>query len=91
MLVLLALTCGPRRWAEVRRAVDGISEKMLAQTLKAFVDDGFVIRDQKPVMPPHVEYTLTTAGREVAELLEPLVARLTRHAEGNGPVRDKTS
>lgn len=80
VLVLLALAGGTRRWSELLRAIDGISEKMLAQTLRTLAEDGFVARDQKPVVPPHVEYTLTAAGRDVAELLGPLLERLREHA-----------
>lgn len=80
VLVMLALAGGTRRWSELLRAVDGISEKMLAQTLRTLAADGFVTRDQKPVVPPHVEYALTDAGREVAALLGPLTQRLYEHA-----------
>jgi DNA-binding HxlR family transcriptional regulator len=74
VLVLLALTDGTLRWSALRRAVDGVSEKMLAQTLKTLEADGFVLRDARPVIPPHVEYSLTPRGRELADVLVPLVA-----------------
>lgn len=45
----------------------GVSEKMLAQSLKALVQDGFVLRVSYPVVPPFVEYSLTPMGEEVAE------------------------
>ncbi|WP_051606817.1 winged helix-turn-helix transcriptional regulator [Microbacterium sp. CH12i] len=79
MLALLVLSDGTRRWSEIRRALDGVSEKMLAQCLQALVEDGFILREQKPTMPPHVEYSLTKDGREVTALLLPLVERVATH------------
>jgi DNA-binding HxlR family transcriptional regulator len=66
-IVLAALRERPYRFAELRRAVDGISEKMLSQTLRALERDGLVDRLARPVVPPHVEYRLTPAGIECAE------------------------
>jgi DNA-binding HxlR family transcriptional regulator len=67
VLVLAALLERSYRFSELRRAVGGVSEKMLAQTLQTLERDGFVHRDAKPVIPPRVDYTLTPLGREVAE------------------------
>jgi DNA-binding HxlR family transcriptional regulator len=61
------------RFSQLRREIGGVSEKMLAQTLDALVQDGFVLRRALPVIPPHVEYSLTPMGREIAERLEVLV------------------
>ena len=47
---------------------------MLIQTLQTLEADGLVLRTAHPVVPPHVEYTLTDAGHEAAELLAPLVS-----------------
>jgi len=80
-LVLVALSEGPRRWSELRRRAEGISEKMLAQTLKTLEQDGFVDRDAHPVIPPRVDYSLTDRGRELAALLVPLVAWVAEHAD----------
>ncbi|MGN0063192.1 MAG: winged helix-turn-helix transcriptional regulator [Nocardioides sp.] len=74
VLVLVSLAERPHRWSELRRRAEGISEKMLAQTLKTLEADGLVHRDQQPVMPPRVDYSLTAAGQEVAALLTPLLA-----------------
>ena len=55
-LVLLALGEGEAlRWSELRRRAEGVSEKMLAQTRRTLAADGLVVRDAKPVVPPHVE------------------------------------
>ncbi|MBB6242132.1 MULTISPECIES: helix-turn-helix domain-containing protein [unclassified Rhodanobacter] len=67
VLVLLVLLDGMHRFSELRRKVGGVSEKMLSQTLQLLEGDGFLQRKSLPVMPPHVEYTLTPLGREVAE------------------------
>ncbi|QRN98078.1 helix-turn-helix transcriptional regulator [Archangium violaceum] len=72
VLVLVALLEGTHRFSELRRKVGGVSEKMLAQTLQALEADGFVRREVFPVIPPHVEYSLTPLGQEVAERVEGL-------------------
>jgi DNA-binding HxlR family transcriptional regulator len=73
VLILVALSEGEQRWSELRRRADGISEKMLAQTLKTLERDGLVSRRAQPVIPPRVDYSLTDKGYELAELLVPLV------------------
>jgi DNA-binding HxlR family transcriptional regulator len=81
VLILVALTEGPQRWGELRRRAEGISEKMLAQTLKTLERDGFVDREAHPVIPPRVDYSLTERGVELASLLMPLVAWVADHAD----------
>jgi DNA-binding HxlR family transcriptional regulator len=66
VLVLAALLTRTYRFSELRRTVGGVSEKMLAQTLQTLERDGFVLREAKAVVPPHVEYSLTAAGAEAA-------------------------
>ena len=65
-LVLIALADGTLRFAQVKRRVDGISERMLAQTLQVLESDHLVLRVAHDVVPPHVDYSLTPLGREVA-------------------------
>ncbi|MDT4913925.1 MAG: hypothetical protein QOC66_3053 [Pseudonocardiales bacterium] len=73
-LVLAALQHGPVRFNDLRRRVDGVSQKVLAQTLQALERDGFVNRHQLTVFPLRVEYTLTPSGQDVtAKLLELIV------------------
>ncbi|MFF9347947.1 winged helix-turn-helix transcriptional regulator [Streptomyces sp. NPDC014734] len=67
VLVLAALLERSYRFSELRREVGGVSEKMLAQTLRTLERDGFVHRDAAPVIPPRVDYSLTALGREAAE------------------------
>lgn len=81
VLVLLALSEGdPLRWSELRRRAQGVSEKMLAQTLRTLQADGLVHRDARPVVPPHVEYSLTTSGEELAAHLVPLMNWIAGHS-----------
>ncbi|MGW5241840.1 winged helix-turn-helix transcriptional regulator [Monashia sp. NPDC004114] len=80
-LVLLALAEGDSlRWSELRRRAEGVSEKMLAQTLRTLEADGLVDRDARPVVPPHVEYSLTPRGQELADRLVPLMDWIAEHA-----------
>ncbi len=81
VLLLVALSEETLRWGELRRRVQGISEKMLAQTLRILEADGFVHREAHPTIPPHVEYSLTDQGREIAVLLIPLMQWIVQHAE----------
>ncbi len=73
VLVLVALLAGTHRFSELRRKINGVSERMLAQTLQVLEADGFVDRRSLPVVPPHVEYSLTPLGVEVAEKVRNLV------------------
>jgi len=66
VLVLMVLVEGTMRFSEIRKKVNGVSEKMLAQTLQGLETDGFLKRKSFPVVPPHVEYSLTPLGEEVA-------------------------
>lgn len=65
-LVMVALATGGHRFAELRRKVGGVSERMLSQTLKDLEADGFVLRTAHPVVPPHVDYVLTPLGMQAA-------------------------
>ena len=71
-LVLLALGEGTFRFNALRRKVDGVSEKMLSQTLQALERDGMLTRDVVTAIPPRVEYELTPLGAAVAERLRAL-------------------
>ncbi|MBB6171899.1 DNA-binding HxlR family transcriptional regulator [Nocardiopsis mwathae] len=76
VLVLAALKDGPYRFNALRRRVDGVSEKMLSQTLHALERDGLVIRDVQQQIPPRVEYRLTPLGADTAGKLLDLVGLL---------------
>src|SRR5438046_8264673 len=62
-LVIQILASGTMRYAELQRAIGGISQKMLTQTLRSLERDGLVQRTVHPVVPPKVEYSLTKLGR----------------------------
>jgi DNA-binding HxlR family transcriptional regulator len=62
VLILVALRDGTHRFSDLRRKMGGVSEKMLAQSLQALEQDGFINRVSYPVVPPHVEYSLTPLG-----------------------------
>ena len=81
VLILLSLSEGEQRWSELRRRAEGISEKMLAQTLKTLERDGLVLRKAQPVIPPHVDYSLTARGYELTALLVPLVTWAFNNAD----------
>ncbi|MEL3946340.1 winged helix-turn-helix transcriptional regulator [Streptomyces alboflavus] len=75
--VLISLRNTDLRFYELRESIRGISEKMLAQTLRALVQDGLVWREVEPTTPPQVTYGLTEFGREVGEPLTELFDRIT--------------
>ncbi|MFZ4603328.1 MAG: winged helix-turn-helix transcriptional regulator [Caulobacterales bacterium] len=66
VLVLIGLRNETVRFSVLRRRIGGISERMLTQTLQQLETDGFVARRAYKVVPPHVEYSLTPIGEEVA-------------------------
>ncbi|SLL99191.1 MULTISPECIES: helix-turn-helix domain-containing protein [unclassified Actinoplanes] len=72
-LALAALHDGTYRFNALRRRVDGVSEKMLAQTLQALERDGLVRREVQATIPPRVEYSLTPFGERVAAKFKELI------------------
>ena len=81
VLVLVALSEGTQRWGELRRNVAGISEKMLASTLKTLEADGLIRRTAYPEVPPRVEYDLTSLGDDLMRRMLPLMSWVAEHAE----------
>lgn len=79
VLIVGALREAPHRTGQLRRAIDGISQKMLTQTLRALERDGLVARRDFGTNPPAVEYALTPLGQSLAQIVDAL--RLW--AEGN--------
>ena len=67
VLVLRCLSDGVHRFSELKQRIEGVSEKMLSQTLKTLEHDGFILRTVYPVVPPKVEYQLTILGAQAAE------------------------
>lgn len=66
LLVLYALSTGTLRSSQLRARVEGISQKMLTQTLRTLERDGLVSRQTYPTVPPKVEYSLTPLGSSLA-------------------------
>lgn len=95
-LVIGLLAERPHRFGELRRRIDGISQKMLTQTLRSLERDGLVARRSEATVPVTVEYSLTTTGQTLVPVLaavrdwaeahvpEILAAR-ERHEAGSGP------
>lgn len=81
VLVLVALSDRSLRWGELRRVVEGISEKMLASTLRTLEQDGLVLREATPSIPPRVDYSLTPLGHELSARLLPLMEWVVGHAD----------
>lgn len=71
ILIVATLGDGPRRFSELKRAVDGISQRMLTLTVRGLERDGLITRTVTPSIPPRVDYALTELGRS---LLEPVKA-----------------
>lgn len=78
VLVLRSLSDGVLRFSELRKRIEGVSEKMLAQTLKTLEQDGFILRTVYPEVPPKVEYQLTFLGAQAAEKLNYLIGWIER-------------
>lgn len=81
VLVVGALTRGPMRFSELSRRIDGVSQKMLTQTLRGLERDGLVTRTVHPEVPPRVEYELTATGRTLTEPLAALDAWARAHID----------
>jgi DNA-binding HxlR family transcriptional regulator len=71
-LCLMALGEGDHRFGALRRKVDGVSEKMLSQTLQVLERDGLIERRAQETIPPRVDYSLTDLGAEIASRLRDL-------------------
>ncbi len=93
LLTLRALLEGPRRYSDLRRRLQGVSERMLAQTLRELEGDGLISRRSWPEVPPRVEYSLTPLGAEAAEKLrgvaEWVEENLPRFQPGTPPEADQ--
>src|SRR5260370_17576238 len=73
ILALFALRNGKRRFAELRREISGVTEKMLIQTLRDLERDGIVARKVYPKVPPKVEYSISELGWSLAPVLDAII------------------
>ncbi len=82
VLVMRVLMTGTKRFSEIRREIEGISERMLTQTLQQLEQDGMVHRKSYNTVPPHVEYTLTEYGKQAGAKISDLVDWLEENLNG---------
>lgn len=82
VLLLIALRGGTMRFAELRRKVNGVSERMLAKSLQQLESHHLLVRRSYPVVPPHVEYTLTALGRQAADRMASLTDWIEENVHG---------
>src|SRR5579871_7038306 len=93
VLIVTRLGNGPRRFNELRRAIGGISQRMLTLTLRGLERDGLITRTAFPTIPPRVDYALTALGRDLlvpvsalgtwAIRNQPKIARAREKFDGN--------
>lgn len=79
VLIIVLLGAGPLRFNEIKRGVEGISQRMLTLTLRGLERDGLVKRTQFPTIPPRVDYELTRLGRSLWTAVQPLGAWAQDH------------
>ncbi|MBB1154441.1 MULTISPECIES: winged helix-turn-helix transcriptional regulator [Amycolatopsis] len=72
MLVIMSLEDKTLRFSELRSRIEGVSQKMLTQTLRGMESDGFVLRTVYPTVPVTVEYSLTDLGESLAKTVDVL-------------------
>ena len=72
-LVLVSLHSGTKRFRELHRSIDGVSERMLTKTLQELEADGMLIRKSYNTVPPQVDYTLTEFGSQASNKMSELV------------------
>ncbi len=82
-IILFNLLAGTKRYSELRRSIGTITEKVLIQQLKQLEQDGLVIRRSRPVVPPHVTYELSNAGRDLYSVLFEMAKWATAHGESS--------
>lgn len=79
--LMWVLGAGPQRFGQIRRMLDGVSEKVLAENLRHLESAGVVHREIYPEVPPRVEYSLTSRGEELRQALVPLEEWGDRHRD----------
>lgn len=97
VMVVMFLSDGPRRFNELKRLIDGISQRMLTLTLRGLERDGLVTRTVTPSIPPRVDYELTDLGRSLqkhavalatwAHENQPAIEDARRRFDGEAPIQ----
>jgi len=80
---------GPKRFSEIKRTIDGISQRMLTLTLRGLERDGLVTRTVFPTVPPRVDYELTELGRTLLEPVRALASWATEHRQAIQDARNR--
>lgn len=70
LLILRDILTGPKRFGELQRSLDGISQKVLTDNLRSMESDGILIRKVFPEVPPHVEYSLSELGNTIRPIIK---------------------
>lgn len=89
MLILPLLKQRPYRNSELLRAVDGISQKVLTETLRDFEAHGLVVRHDYGTVPPKVDYRVTDLGRTLADAMDVLDQWVVKHYHEIAAARDR--
>lgn len=89
MLVVTVLADGPRRFSELRREIEPISQRMLTLTLRSLERDGLVTRTVTPSIPPRVDYALTELGRSLQQPVTALAQWAVEHLELIGAAQNR--
>ncbi|MBD2034545.1 helix-turn-helix transcriptional regulator [Leptolyngbya sp. FACHB-321] len=90
-LIIMALAQDTKRYGELHRKIDGISQKMLTQTLRQLEGSGLIHRKVHPVVPPMVEYSLTLLGETLVEPLKALCSWAAEHFHEVEAAREQAS
>ncbi|MEU9027142.1 helix-turn-helix domain-containing protein [Streptomyces sp. NPDC048383] len=88
VLVIVELATGPRRFRELQRALDGISQRMLTLTVRRLERDGLVVRTVYPTVPAQVDYRLTGTGADLTHLVKALADWSLAHRAEIAEARD---
>lgn len=88
-MLIVALSKKPRRFNEIKRETNGISQRMLTLTLRGLERDGLVKRTQYPTIPPRVDYELTVLGCSLQKAIEPLYLWTQNHVKHIAKARAK--
>src|SRR5438270_13466136 len=88
LLLIQHLSAGPRRFSDLKRMVEGISQRMLTLTLRHLERDGLVSRTVYPTVPPRVDYELTPLGRTLREPVGALASWAGKNREKMQSARD---
>jgi DNA-binding HxlR family transcriptional regulator len=89
VLVIGLLEEGPRRFSEIKRTIEGVSQRMLTLTLRNLERDGLLLRTVHPSVPPRVEYALTPLGRTLISPVRALALWAAAHRQEIQAARER--